>query len=193
MKDLKVFIAICHGTDKDGDSYDETIDRVFITEDQACEHLMKMKRDWLEENKCITPVMLTDKFNQFSLYIHSDDPREYAGHVKEISLLGLNKLDSIQRYDIANVLFNEPFASARYAIQVEIECFISEAITDKQMQKLVDMGIELYENHDYATPVGVGCSIGNYLSTLESQDAPIDYDSITYEALQEAYYVSDWR
>lgn len=196
MKDLKVFVVICHGTDKDGDSYDETIDRVFITEDQACEHLMKMKRDWLEENKCTAPVMLTDKFDQFNLYIHADDPREYAGHVKSISLLGLDKLNDKERFNFASVLFYEPFDGARYAIRLELDVFVPEhedALTDKQIDRLVNLGIELYKQYDYATPTGVGCAIAQYLMITYSKNKPINYDAITYETLANAYEVSDWR
>jgi len=196
MKDLKVFIVVCHGTDKDGDSYDETIDRVFVTEDQACEHLMKMKRDWLEENKCTAPVMLTDKFNEFSLYINPDDPLEYAGHVKEISLVGLDKLSDKERFNFASVLFQDPFDGARYAIRLELDVFIPEredVLTDKQIDQLVSIGIELYKQYDYATPTGVGCAIAQYLMSKYSKDKPLNYDAITYEDLSYAYEVSDWR
>jgi len=101
--------------------------------------------------------------------------------------------DYIKMFKEADELFKHPFDSARYAIAKEIRSFIET--TDEELLYLVALGIELYENHDYATPVGVGCTLGYFLEEWWDKEEIKEHNvmAITYEEVEDAYYSSNWH
>jgi hypothetical protein len=89
-----------------------------------------------------------------------------------------------------NELFKENFDAARYGIAIEVDCLLTPS--DEELKHLVDIGVRIYQEIEYATPMGIGCAIGSYCESKITDNEDFDVISLDYDTLLNVYFNDDW-
>lgn len=90
-----------------------------------------------------------------------------------------------------NELFKENYSHAKYSMAVEIDGTVD--VSEEELEHLIDLGLEIYKESDYATADGVGCAIANHIISRYDEEEGMCLSVILYDELLNAYNNSDWR